>query len=241
MANETLRLELGAAAAVPLSKLAAATDSFSHLVDDIAKELHPDAQIIEWTVEVERGSVILEVKPALGREAALTIVNTIVNGLNAIEKGPEQPLHFTDRALEHARKLATLASDELPVRVRNSHHQARLTRHSVRNIDDLTIGAQPRIGTIEGRLEELNIHVHDKPTFQIWENLTGRKVQCRAGDSVPKEQLEAAMGHHVAVRGMIRASRHGASQSIDAKQLRVFPAEHELPSADEVRGILKAS
>jgi hypothetical protein len=162
-----------------------------------------------------------------------------VSGLSVIEKGPEQPAYFTDRALEYARKLAELASDDFPVRVRNGRLQAKLTSRSVRNVNDLTVGAQPRIGTIEGRLEELNIH--GKPTFQIWERLTGRKVQCRAGDSVSREQLEAAMGHRVAARGMIRASKQGASRSIDAKQLRVFPAEHELPSADEVRGILKAS
>jgi len=233
-----LRLELGAAA-IPLSKLAAATDSFFRLVDDVSKALHPGAQIVEWTVEVERGSVVLAAKPTLDREAALAMVNTIVIGLGAIEKGPEQPAHFTDRALEYTRKLAALASDDFPVRVRNGHHQARLTSRSVRNVDDLTVGAQPRIGTIEGRLEELNIH--GKPTFQIWERLTGRKIQCRAGDSVSREQLEAGLGRRVAVRGTIKASKHGVSQSIDAKQLRIFPAEHELPSADEVLGILRAS
>jgi hypothetical protein len=238
MADGTLRLELGAAA-IPLSKLADAADSFSHLVADVTKELHPDAPAVEWTVEVERGSVVLAAKPDLGHEDARTTVNTIVSGLSVIEKGPEQPAYFTDRALEYARKLAELASDDFPVRVRNGRLQAKLTYRSVRNVNDLTVGAQPRIGTIEGRLEELNIH--GKPTFQIWERLTGRKVQCRAGDSVSREQLEAAMGHRVAARGMIRASKQGASRSIDAKQLRVFPAEHELPSADEVRGILKAS
>ena len=93
------------------------------------------------------------------------------------------------------------------------------------------------IGTIEGELESLMIHgtshvvLHDRST--------GHQVICCFGNTVSCEALRNAFGKRAAVTGEIRSRRSGERASIDVSSYYVFPPEHELPSAHEVRGLLR--
>ena len=61
---------------------------------------------------------------------------------------------------------------------------------------------------------------------------------CYFGDSVSWEGLRDLFGKRMAVTGEIRSRRSGARASINVSKYYVFPREDELPSADEVRGLL---
>ena len=93
------------------------------------------------------------------------------------------------------------------------------------------------IGTIEGELEGLIIHGTKR--FLLYDRLTGRQVICYFGDSVSWERLRDVFGKRMAVTGEIRSRRSGERASIDVSSYYVFPREDELPSADEVRGLLR--
>ena len=235
--EDEVRLELDAPY-VSLSVLVSAAGTLANLVAEVSRSVtHGEA--VEWTVEVQPGSVVLPVKPQIAGDVRARLVHAVSDGLAAVEEHAERPPHFNDRALTQARALANLSTDDHPVRIANGHRSVRLTKATVAHVDQVTGDAPPRIGTVEGRLEAVNVHA--RPTFSIWERATGQRVECVAGEGLTVEDLGAALGRRVAVRGRIRASKGGEKRRIDATDLHVFRSEEELPSADDVRGILRAS
>ena len=93
------------------------------------------------------------------------------------------------------------------------------------------------IGTIEGELEGLIIHGTKR--FLLYDRLTGRQVICYFGNAISWEQLRDVFGKRMAVTGEIRSRRSGDRAFIDVSSYYVFPPENELPSAREVRGLLR--
>lgn len=236
MPDDVLRLELGGSH-VRLSTLVTAAGTFANLVVEVSRSLHGEP--VEWTVEVEKGSVVLPATPQVPVDVRQRLVQAVASGLASVEQRAERPPYFTDRALVQARALANLSTTDAPIRVKDGTQPVTLTKQLVAHVDQVTREAQPRIGTVEGRLDFVDIHA--RSTFAIWERLTGTRVECAAGDAITVDDLRAALGRRVAVRGRIRSSKGGQKTRIDATELRVFPAEEELPSADEVRGILRVS
>lgn len=235
--DDSVRLELDAPV-VPLPVLVSAAGTFATLIQEVAKNVR-GGEPVHWTVEVEKGSIVLPTKPQVPQDVRREIVRAVADGMATVETHAERPPYFNDHALVQARALANLSTDDVPIRVRNGNTQTRLTKQLVAHVDLVTGEAQPRIGTIEGQLESVNVHA--RPTFAVWERLTGNRIECAAGETITVDDLGAALGRRVAVRGRIRASKGGEKRRIDVTELRVFPAEEELPSADEVRGILRAS
>lgn len=233
--SDALGLELGAEQ-VELRHLVSAASTFAALVNEVTRAMTQEEGAVVWTVAVEAGSVILPVKPHAQPDLEAALLEVIPNGIATIEQSAERPPYFTDQALTQAQHLANLSSDEMPVRVRNGGGAIRLTKQLVANVDILTRDAQPRIGSVEGRLEEVNLH--GQATFQVWERLSGTKIHCRVGEDITTDDLRVALGKRVAVRGRIRQSKTGQKTTIDVKQLRVFAAEEDLPTPDDVRGIL---
>ena len=92
------------------------------------------------------------------------------------------------------------------------------------------------IGTIEGELASLI--VHGKKRVVLYDRPTGRPVTC-FGKTVSRRELGDVVGKRIAVTGEIRSRRSGGRVSIDVSSYYVFPPEHELPSAHEVRGLLR--
>ena len=93
------------------------------------------------------------------------------------------------------------------------------------------------IGTIEGELEGLIIHGTKR--FLLHDRSTGRQVICHFGDAISGEQLRDVFGKRMAVTGEIRSRRSGDRESVDVSSYYVFPPENELPSAQEVCGLLR--
>jgi hypothetical protein len=235
--DDKLRLELDAPS-ISLAKFASATNAFADLVQHISRNFG-GGKPIDWTVEAERGSLVIVAQPQVDPGQRSPIISAIVDGVESIETRAEQPPYFDEQALQKARTLASLSTAEMTVRIRNGHRRTQITSHLIANVDEVTGEAPPRIGSIEGRLEAIN--VHGKATFAIWERLTGTRVECYVADQDTVDKLGQALKHRVEVRGRIRASKTGTKRRMDVKQLRIFASEEALPSADDVRGILRAS
>jgi len=105
------------------------------------------------------------------------------------------------------------------------------------DVDEIIGPRLERFGTVEGRLEGLL--AHRRRVFYIWESLTNRRVECVFGDRIPLDEVLAAFGRRVSARGLIRTRRTGEKLSVEARELYVFPPEEELPTVDEVVGILR--
>jgi hypothetical protein len=228
---------------VPLRSLLAGGRAFNRLLREVSRAyLGTEQDPAQWLVHVEAGSVLLPVRPEPAGDAVSAsklgeVASVVAEGLAAIANEAERPPFFTDRALEQARELAKIADDDVPIAVGNGTVRTAVTARLIANVDEVLGPDEETIGTIEGALEELNVHGGSK-RFGVYDALTGVRVNCHLTANVTLDDLRPAIGMRVAVRGPIRSRPDGHPTRIDAEEIQVFPAEEDLPSPDDVRGIL---
>jgi hypothetical protein len=92
-------------------------------------------------------------------------------------------------------------------------------------------------GTIEGRLESIQ-ETYGSLQFFIRDALLRQRVRCY----FPEELLPSVFDtfrKRVEVSGVIHYRKNGTPVSIDAEQIIALPDDGELPTAEDVRGILR--
>ena len=235
-----LELDVGHGVAVELRDLVSVSDTFAKLIDEVASELTGIKNPIRWIVEIEPGSVRLplwaEVAADSVRLGAVEQIGEIVSGgLGQLETSAVRPDYFTDRALDLAYKISSAVSDELPVAVRNGHAPVKITPQLAVNVEKVLGVPRESIGTIEGRLEALNVHGKSRD-FSIWP-MGDKVVKCFFGTRLDLDKdILPAVSKRVAAHGKIKTRPSGERVSLIVDDLRIIgdaPA-----SADEVRGIL---
>lgn len=238
-----LRLMLDAPE-VSLAQLVSASSIFAALLREVSCEYAGSERAVKWIVEVHRGSVTLPVKgrsmsDRLSDQAVPEIVAAVVGGIKTLSERPARPEYFNDQALREAKALANLVNDDLPrIAVLNGAAEVNATRQLMTHVDQVIGEGRDSIGAIEGKLQALNIH-EKPPRFAIFDLLTDERVECYFGTNVELEEVLRGVGRRVAVSGIIKTRGTGERFSIDVRGLRVFPPESELPTPDDVRGILR--
>jgi hypothetical protein len=231
---------------VTLAQLVSVSSVFAQLIREVAKEYAgTEKEPVRWLVDVKPGSVRLPVRgePAvddLTDDEVQEIADAVLDGLATLDDRPERPPFFTDRALVEAKTLANMATDFLPIAVRNGMRSAPATKRLMTHVDEVLGPPRDSIGTVEGKLEALN--VHERPhRFAIFDLITDRRVDCYFGSRIPLDEVLKGVGRRVAVTGILKTRPSGERVAIEAHELRLFPAEEELPKPDDVLGILPRS
>jgi len=218
-----------------------AVEYLFRLINEVSQAMTGASNNIDWIVSVKGGSIELGAagearKPSVSVEA---VVNSAYTGLKQLQGSTRRPAHFTENALEDARDLAKLIDGKAVrvVQVRRSKETFKMQEGAVRNIDNILGGTLVEVGVIEGHLQMIS----SRGTLHlgVWDTIGDRLVRCY----VPAEMIDeakAALDKRVAVAGTIRYRPSGEPVSIDVDSLEVFPPEAELPTADEVYGILSA-
>ncbi len=229
------------------------TGSLTGLIREVADSVEAKGhEVVRWVIaDVHHSNITLDLAPQRTRDDVSPdlpdrITDAIASGMAAIQARAERPPHFSDAALERAKELANSVGDEVRavrIRAKNREGNARVdvsvTKQLVANVDEI-IGAQVEsFGTVEGRMEGLI--VHDRRRFYVWDSLTNRRVECQFGTRVELDEILAAFGKRVGVRGVIRRRKTGEKVSVEVAELRVFPPESELPSVADIRGIMRGS
>lgn len=91
-------------------------------------------------------------------------------------------------------------------------------------------------GTVEGRLAVLS----ERRGLEIEEPVWGRRIVC----SVPDRKLEdmrALWRKRVTAEGIVHYDHDGYPVKIEAEKVEPFPDDEDLPSLEDVRGILRAA
>ncbi len=162
-----------------------------------------------WVESIKRGfaSMSLEKRTEAARKG----------GRNAHEKGG---------AHEWNSEEATAAGR---IGGRNSHGGGRR-----KQIDKLLPPDYEEYGSIVGTMEMIT--VHEKRIFNIYDELTGNRVECRfRADYL--DQTKVALARRVEITGRIHYSGDNMPKTVTVDTIRVIPPQGELPQASDLEGI----
>jgi hypothetical protein len=235
---ETLTLIISGEVTFP--ELLTASQSFFRIVREIEHAVEGSApkDAVTWIVSAARKkSVHLQVTGRLSNPQAPvgiipTIVHAVIDGIDAVTKKPERPRFFSDVALQEAKALATLAT----ISLKNGKKPTRLDRKLAENIEEIIGPKETSIGTVVGRIE--GVTIHGRRIVVVYEQLSGRRVECSFRPDMQNKVL-AGFGRRVSVYGVIRSNAAGDRLGMEIEDLEIFPSDSELPTAEDVRGILR--
>jgi hypothetical protein len=219
-----------------------AVDAFFAIVDEVSRQIVGRSGQVRWVVSMKGGSIHLNAVPEAAKpDVAVNVRNiahAVKSGIALIGRRPERPRYFTDDALRHVRELASVPEarqiDTAQVTLASS--TAKLTPKTIANIDVLLGAAIKDYGTLEGRLLVLSAQ-GGTPSIAVVDPLSERAVRCWVSDDLFEEAIKA-FRKRVSVTGLIHYRRDGQPNSIEVDELSVFPEPMDLPSAEEVHGIL---
>jgi hypothetical protein len=240
LADLTLEIE---GMGVTAEKFLRGVEAFFGLVSEVTKRVCVDRRRIEWLVQVRAGSNLVGMRPAPGYPSPQivdAVLRVVRDGIETLEDRSEEPLFFSALAIKQVRNLGRIASadDKNDIRIRVWVKQQKLdvTHRSAAHVANLLREVSTEYGSVEGRLqvasERRGLH------FTVYEPIWDKPIRC----DIPDEMLDAALklfGKRIEVYGLIRYRRDGSPSSIRVEEIVPFPSRDELPSAAEVRGILK--
>jgi len=223
-------------------------DSFASLLREVSRERFPQTPV-RWVVDrISLASPMrLEVRPAanverLSSDLLSDLSTAVVSGLDQIQRTAQRPNYFSDTALEQAKTLAGDVSTGRS-RVRFASRRAQeeriveVTAQFISHVDEILGQTITAIGSIEGRLEWLNVHGESR-VFNVYDHLTGDRIRCEFGSRIPIREVGAAIGLRVGVHGEVFYRESGEIVRVRAHSLEMFPEEEDLPSVDEAKGLL---
>jgi len=202
------------------------------------QEGEPHTRVKFVLAGIERGSVRVLLKPDKP-DAVPGLSHALVEGMAAIAERASRPTYFSDDALEAASKLARIASRMPGALLRNGTAVAPLTVKVAEHAAEvLERDTTTEYGTVEGRLDSLNVHQEKQRYFVVYDALNDTRIECRFAYRIPLAEVTAAVERRVAVHGQIRYKSNGGIQYVTADALETFPAESDLPDVDDIRRIL---
>lgn len=221
----------------------AAARAFFGYVEELSKMMSPEGGAPKWTVLVKEGSAVLGVCP--DRSASTATVNAIYaraeEGVRQLTNGEIEESGLTETALKHLKVLSELTEDprrgRTPIRLWVRRRPVEMERAIANFIKDDWRVDYTDFGTVEGRLET----IQDKNgtlQLQLRDAVLRHSVRC----FFPEELLQEAFSSfrkRVEVSGPIHHRRNGTPVSIDVVAMERLPDDEDLPTADQVRGILR--
>ena len=111
-----------------------------------------------------------------------------------------------------------------------------LTEEFAKRIELSLAGEEWASGSIEGVLEQINIH-DGANVFSIYPEIGPPKVQCRFGSALVDKAI-SAVGERVSVSGTFKYKpEENFPYAVDVDDIDIYPREDELPTFDDLRGI----
>jgi hypothetical protein len=164
----------------------------------------------------------------------------LLDGIEALERHSPMLPEFSDEVLGYARTLGRLrgeggianvtlvGANEVPAA---QPRMVSVTQRVAAAVDDV-LGAKHRaLGSVEGRLEGINIH--GAYSLNVFEVVHGKRVRCIFAPQ-DLEQVKVALGHRVLVMGEVQSSSRGHPVSVKVTKLRLLKERGESPSVEDI-------
>jgi hypothetical protein len=224
----------------------AAARAFFGYVQEISHALAPDAEPIRWIVRVREGSALLAVDPSpnVPQEVARQIYIRTERGLLHLIDRDIEDSGLPEPALKYLRTLSEMTeagpnkAAPVPMRVWVQKKPISLEPTIASVIREEWRADYNDYGTIEGRLESIQ-ETYGTLQFFIRDALLRQRVRCY----FPEDLLPAVFDtfrKRVEVSGVIHYRKNGTPVSIEVEHILGLPDDSELPTAEDVRGILRS-
>lgn len=194
-----------------------------------------------WEVIARQGSTILAMRPADDYDTSTLseLYARLNSASDSLVRGEVEDSQLSERALNHIQVLADL---------RDRQGQKIPIRFWVRKTPTLIgpdVGEYIResrgreyfdFGSLDGKLQTIQ-DAAGGLEFRIRDVLYRNPVRC----IVSEDMLQAVMDNfrrRVEVFGEIRYNQHGNPLAITVRTIEPMPTDDELPTADDVRGLL---
>jgi hypothetical protein len=235
-----LTLELGGN--LSPARFLGATRAFFGCVEELSRAVAPDGEAPTWTVRIREGSHLIGVDPAPGVRAQLVreVYARMKHGVEQLAAGEIDAARLPDAAIRHLKNLSEYAErphkQSVTVRIWVEKKAVALGSDVIHAIVESWEADYRDYGTIEGRLEA--IQDHDALKIRVRDAALRQSIPCY----VPENKLPDAFANfrkRVEVSGLIHYRRNGVPVSIEVNAIAPIPDDAELPSIDDVRGILR--
>lgn len=179
-----------------------ALESALEMLNSVGEDFAPAGTPVRWEVVKAsmRSPLTLSFAPVIEgkntRGLGNKIVRATVDGAWRVEKRAALPPHFNEQTLEATSNLRKVARQEgAKVTIAANGKKVTLTENTTEHVKEIVEKARIYLdyGTIEGAIEILS--VHGRPSFSVFERLTGHKVECLGGtDHFPLYEKKADSG-----------------------------------------------
>lgn len=236
-----LHLETGAN--VPYGRVIAAHQEFEKLLTEVAHDVSPTTDVRWLQVAVAEATRLrFRVTPDMSNDAltptiAHAIVDAVAMGAEELAREAIAPPHFNFTALRATQHLAGFSAELGSIAIRNGSHGAELDDVVAANVSAVIPVSYVDYGSIEGRLEALNIHAKSR-YFRLYDGIARRGIRCNFGTRIDIDTVRGAVGHRVAAYGAVTYLADGVAVECQVDDLDVFPPDADLPGVDDVYGIL---
>ncbi|WP_417733332.1 hypothetical protein [Roseovarius sp.] len=219
----------------------AAVRNFMGYVAEITDAQKGDGADVSWTVRVREGSALVGVEPNAGapQSRLAMIYNMAGYGPLALARGDIAGAGLSEKAINHLKSLSDLVSKHKNGKGVNLWVKKKPVGIGVgiaKIIREDWETDYHDFGTIEGRLEAIQ-DASGSLKIRVKDFLYPKAINC----IVPERMIDHVLGSfrkRVEIEGRIHYRRDGTPISIEAQVIDVLPEDSELPTADEVRGIM---
>jgi hypothetical protein len=206
-----------------------------------------EGETAKWIVKVREGSALLAVDPSptVPPEVARLVYARAERGLQHLINRDIEDSGLPEPALKHLRTLSEMTeagpnkAPPVPMRIWIQKRPIALEPAIASTIREDWRADYDDYGTIEGRLETIQ-ESYGSLQFYIRDALLKQRVRCY----FPEELLDevfARFRKRVEVSGVIHYRKNGTPISIEAEHIIALADDSELPTAGDVRGILRAN
>lgn len=224
----------------------AAARAFFGYVEELGRAITVDDQPLRWVVLVREGSALLAVDPALTTppEIAHRIYSRAERGIRHLIARDIENSGLPEPALKHLRVLSEMTEAgpnkiaPTPIRIWIEKRPISFEPVIASVIREEGRADYNDYGTVEGRLETIQESYGNLQLF-VRDAMLRQKVRCH----FPEEMLPDVFDKfrkRVEVSGVIHYRRNGTPISIEVEQIIGLPDDNELPTAEDVKGILRS-
>ena len=163
------------------------------------------------------------------------IQDSILDGIDKLTEGPEQPQFYSYSALRKLRRMADQAKHLKWLSIVAGTRRAVLTDRVFANIEYIIATGSKSLGSVRGSLDSLTVHAGHE--FKIWSAKTKRPIICHFEKTMLPEVIEH-LKQQVEVFGELHRNPKGEPVIIRVDQFTALEPAKTVPSIHDICGMI---